>query len=74
MLSLSRGYRLISGLCAAVIIVAVLLCFISVNNVGNSFAFTSSNVGLGAVDIGNILLGGYGRKGVRQRSDVCSVC
>ena len=59
MLSLSRGYRLISGLCAAVIIVAVLLCFISVNNVGNSFAFTSSNVGLGAVDIGNILLGGY---------------
>ena len=50
---------MISGLCAAVIIVAVLLCFISVNNVGNSFAFTSSNVGLGAVDIGNILLGGY---------------
>ena len=61
---MSRRYRLVTGLFAAVVIVAVLLCFISFNNIEDSFAFTSSNIGLGAEDIGNILLEGY-----EERSD-----
>ena len=46
---------------AAVIIVAVLLCFciISSYNIGDIFAFNDSNINTGAVDIGNVLLNGY---------------
>ena len=45
----------------AIIIVAVLLCFcfISFNNINYVFAFTTSNITSGAIDIGNILLNGY---------------
>ena len=58
---MSRKYSLITGLSAAVIIVAVLLClcFVSFNNINDVFAFTTSNITSGAVDIGDILLNGY---------------
>ncbi len=58
---MSNRYRLITGLSAAVVIVAVLLCFcfIPFDNINDAFAFTSSNITLGSVDIGNILLDGY---------------
>ncbi len=58
---MSRRYRLVTGLFAAVIIFAVLLCFcfIPFDNINDVFAFTSSNITLGSVDIGNILLDGY---------------
>ncbi len=47
---------------AAVVIVAVLLClcFVSFDNINDVFAFDSSNITSGAVDIGDILLEGYG--------------
>ena len=46
---------------AAIIIVAVLLCFcfISFNNINDVFAFNKGNIKDGAVDIGDILLEGY---------------
>ncbi len=46
---------------AAVVIVAVLLClcFVSFNNINDAFAFTTSNMTSGAVDVGDILLNGY---------------
>ncbi len=46
---------------AAIIIVAVLLCccFVSFNNINDVFAFTTSNMASGAVDVGDILLEGY---------------
>ena len=46
---------------AAIIIVAVLLCFcfISFNNIEDIFAFTDANIVEGSVDIGDILLEGY---------------
>ncbi len=58
---MSRRYRYISVFAAAVIIVAVLLCFcfVSFNNINDVFAFTTSNITSGAVDIGDILLEGY---------------
>ncbi len=58
---MSNRYRLITGLSAAVVIVAVLLCFcfISFNNINDVFAFTTSNINSGAVDVGDILLEGY---------------
>ena len=58
---MSNRYRLITGLSAAVIIVAVLLCccFVSFNNINDVFAFTTSNITSGAVDVGDILLNGY---------------
>ena len=58
---MSRRYRYISVFAAAIIIVAVLLCFcfISFNNINYVFAFTTSNITSGAIDIGNILLNGY---------------
>ncbi len=58
---MSRRYRLVTGLFAAIIIFAVLLCFcfIPFDNINDVFAFTSSNITLGSVDIGNILLDGY---------------
>ena len=54
-------YRLSSASIAAVIIVAVLLCFciISSNNISDIFAFNDSNINTGAIDIGNVLLNGY---------------
>ena len=54
-------YRCISAFAAAVIIVAVLLClcFVSFNNINDVFAFTTSNITSGAVDVGDILLEGY---------------
>ena len=54
-------YRLITGLSAAVVIVAVLLCFcfVSFNNINDVFAFTNSNMTSGAVNVGDILLEGY---------------
>ncbi|MDE6551312.1 MAG: hypothetical protein K2M44_07455, partial [Clostridia bacterium] len=57
----SRRYRLISTLSAAIIIVGLLLCFcfISFDNIGDAFAFTSSNITTETVDIGNILIDGY---------------
>ena len=56
-----RRYRYISVFAAAIIIVAVLLCFcfISFNNIEDIFAFTDENIAEGAVDIGDILLEGY---------------
>ncbi len=58
---MSRRYRLITGLSAAIVIVAVLLClcFVSFNNIKDAFAFTDDNIAEGAVDIGDILLEGY---------------
>ena len=58
---MSRRYRHIFVFAAAIIIVAVLLCFcfISFNNINDVFAFTTSNITSGAVDIGDILLEGY---------------
>ncbi len=58
---MSRRYRLITGLSAAVVIVAILLClcFISFNNINDVFAFTTTNITSGAVDVGDILLEGY---------------
>ena len=58
---MSNRYRLITGLSAAVVIVATLLCFcfISFNNINDAFAFTTSNITSGAVDVGDILLDGY---------------
>ena len=58
---MSRRYRYISVFVAAIIIVAVLLCccFISFNNINDVFAFDSSNITSGAVDVGDILLEGY---------------
>ena len=58
---MSRRYRYISVFAAAIIIVAVLLCFcfVSFNNINDVFAFTTSNINSGAVDIGDILLEGY---------------
>ncbi len=58
---MSNRYRLITGLSAAVVIVAVLLCccFVSFNNINDAFAFTTSNMTSGAVDVGDILLEGY---------------
>ncbi len=58
---MSNRYRLITGLSAAVVIVAVLLCccFVSFNNINDVFAFTTSNITSGAVDVGDILLEGY---------------
>ena len=58
---MSRRYRLITWVSAAVIIVAVLLClcFVSFNNINDVFAFTDENIAEGAVDIGDILLEGY---------------
>ena len=46
---------------AAIVIVAVLLCFcfISFNNINDVFAFNTSNINSGAVDVGDILLEGY---------------
>ena len=60
-MNLSTRYRLSSASVAAVIIVAVLLCFciISSYNIGDIFAFNDSNINTGAVDIGNVLLNGY---------------
>ncbi|MDE6550970.1 MAG: MBG domain-containing protein, partial [Clostridia bacterium] len=57
----TKRYRLISTLSAAIIVVAVLLCFcfISLDNIGDVFAFTTSNIASGAVDVGDILLEGY---------------
>ena len=65
---MSSRYRLITGLSAAAIIVAVLLCFcfISFDNIDDVFGFTSSNITLGSVDIGDILLEGYA-----DRKDGC---
>ena len=58
---MSNRYRLITGLSAAVVIVAVLLCFcfVSFNNINDVFAFNTSNITSGAVDVGDILLEGY---------------
>ncbi len=58
---MSRRYRYISVFAAAIIIVAVLLCccFISFNNINDVFAFTTTNITSGAVDVGDILLEGY---------------
>ena len=58
---MSNRYRLITGLSAAVVIVAVLLClcFVSFDNINDVFAFNTSNITSGSVDIGNILLEGY---------------
>ncbi len=58
---MSNRYRLITGLSAAVIIVAVLLCFcfVSFDNIDDVFAFNDTNIKTGAVDIGDILLEGY---------------
>ena len=58
---MSRRYRLITGLSAAVVIVAVLLClcFVSFDNINDVFGFTTDNIEEGAVDIGDILLEGY---------------
>ena len=46
---------------AAVVIVAVLLCFcfVSLSNINDVFAFNDTNIKTGAVDIGDILLEGY---------------
>ncbi len=56
-----KRYRCISALAAAIVIVAVLLCFcfVSFNNINDVFAFTASNINSGAVDVGDILLEGY---------------
>ena len=58
---MSNRYRLITGLSAAVVIVAVLLClcFVSFDNINDVFAFNTSNINSGAVDVGDILLEGY---------------
>ncbi len=58
---MSNRYRLITGLSAAVVIVAVLLCFcfVSLSNINDVFAFNDTNIKTGAVDIGDILLEGY---------------
>ncbi len=58
---MSRRYKYVSVFAAAIIIVAVLLCFcfISFNNIEDIFAFTSENIAEGAVDIGDILLEEY---------------
>ncbi len=58
---MSNRYRLITGLSAAVVIVAVLLClcFVSFNNINDVFAFNTSNITSGAVDVGDILLEDY---------------
>ncbi|MCI8326116.1 MAG: hypothetical protein HFH71_06200, partial [Clostridia bacterium] len=58
---MSRRYRLITGMSAAVVIVAILicLCFVSFNNINDVFAFNTSNITSGAVDVGDILLEGY---------------
>ena len=58
---MSRRYGLITGLSAAVVTVAVLLClcFVSFNNINDVFAFRDDNIAEGAVDIGDILLEGY---------------
>ncbi len=58
---MSRRYRYISVFAAAVIIVAVLLCFcfVSFDNINDVFAFTTTNITSGAVDVGDILLDGY---------------
>ncbi|MDE6551238.1 MAG: hypothetical protein K2M44_07070, partial [Clostridia bacterium] len=57
---LSKRYRLISALSAAVIIVGVLLCFtfISFNNINEVFAFYNITPTI-TYDIGNILLEDY---------------
>ncbi len=58
---MSRKYSLITGLSAAVVIVAILLCFcfVSFNNIKDVFAFTDETIVSGTVDVGNILLDGY---------------
>ena len=58
---MSNRYRLITGLSAALVTVAVLLClcFVSFNNINDVFAFTDDNITEGAVDVGDILLEGY---------------
>ena len=58
---MSRRYRLVTGLFAYMVIIAILLCFcfVSFDNVDDVFAFSSSNLELGSVDIGDILLEGY---------------
>ena len=54
-------YRCISAFAAAVVIVAILLClcFVSFNNINDVFAFNTSNIKSGAVDVGDILLESY---------------
>ncbi len=61
---MSRRYRYISVFAAAIVIVAVLLCccFISFNNINDVFAFTTTNITSGAVDVGDILLEGYAER------------
>ena len=58
---MSRKYSLITGLSAAVIIVAILLClcFVSFNNIKDVLAFTGENIAEGVVNIGDILLENY---------------
>ena len=58
---MSNRYKLITGLSAAVVIVAVLLClcFVSFDNINDVFAFDDKNIITGAIDIGDILLNGY---------------
>ena len=58
---MSRRYKYVSVFTAAIIIVAVLLClcFVSFNNIKDVFAFTTSNMTSGAVNVGDILLEGY---------------
>ena len=60
---MSNRYRLITGLSAAVVIVAILLCFcfISFNNIEDIFAFNNTNIAQ-AVDIGDILLEEYEKR------------
>ena len=57
---MSRRYRYISVFVAAIIVVAVLLCFcfVSFNNIKDVFAFTTTNMS-SAVNVGDILLEGY---------------
>ena len=66
---MSNRYRLITGLSAAVVIVAVLLClcFTSFDNINDVFAFENTTIVTGTVDIGDILLEGYA-----DRKDGCA--
>ena len=61
---MSRRYKYVSVFAAAIIIVAVLLCccFISFNNINDVFAFNTSNINSGALDVGDILLEGYAER------------
>ncbi len=74
---MSNRYRLITGLSAAVVIVAVLLClcFTSFDNINDVFAFDDTTIVTDAVDIGDLLLDGYAdrKDGKVFNSDIMAV-